>query len=250
MRAVTSVEIRPVAASGESGHKRGDPTCRASGESGHKRGDPACSGERAVNYQPMGDNLAAPQGKWSRTIPQSRTGKPSVGAPSRQRERRPGVSRCHPTKMLIGRSARRSGRDSEQDHHHLPSLPSHLRCQLRRRQMDKTKQDYVPTGRDLSKTHGKKSKKPKAVKQTRMSLSIERLARSHNPKRRREGDSPVGSDAVGVGFLFLLFCLCFLLLFWLFSVVVVVCFLVWLFCVAVVVVWGCHKVCYLSQQYF
>ena len=54
MRAVTKVEIRPVAASGESGHKRGDPTCRASGESGHKRGDPTCSGERAVNNQPMG----------------------------------------------------------------------------------------------------------------------------------------------------------------------------------------------------
>ena len=63
----------------------------------------------------------------------------------------------------------------------------------------------MPTGRDLSKTHGKKSKKPKAVKQTRMFLSIERIARSHNPKRRRKGDSPVGGDAVGV---FFFFCSC------------------------------------------
>ena len=56
-----------------------------------------------------------------------------------------------------------------------------------------TKQDYVRRGRDLSKTNGKKSKKPKAVKQTQMSLSTERRARSH--KRRREGDSPVSGDA-------------------------------------------------------
>ena len=54
-----------------------------------------------------------------------------------------------------------------------------------------TKQDYVQRGHYLSKTNDKKSKKPKAVKQTRMSLFTERRSRSHTPKRRREGDSPL-----------------------------------------------------------
>ena len=55
-----------------------DVTCRACSESGHKRGDPTCSGERAVNNQPIGDSLAAPQGEWSRTLPQSRTSPPML----------------------------------------------------------------------------------------------------------------------------------------------------------------------------
>ena len=191
-----------------------DVTCRACGMSGHKRGDPTCSGERAVNNQPIGEggvvgwwwgwwwwrggeSLAAPKGKWSSTFPQSGTsplmlqtpGNPSVRAPPRQRERRPGERRCHPTRNMTGRSARKSGRGSEQDHQHLSSL-------LRQTTDGQTKQDYVRRGRDLSKTHDKKSKKPKAIKQTRMSLSTERRSRSHNPKRRREGDSPVSGDAL------------------------------------------------------
>ena len=48
--------------------------------------------------------------------------------------------------------------------------------------------DYVPTGRDLSKTQGKKSKKPKAAKQTRMSLSIER---SRDPTIPSEGEKGI-----------------------------------------------------------
>ena len=115
VRAVTSLEIRPVAAREQSTTSRSE------------------------------DSLAAPQGKWNRVIPQSRTsplmlqtpGSPSVAAPSSQRERRPDVRRCHPTRMLIGRSARRSGRGSDLDHHHLPNLLSNLPCQLRRRQMAK-----------------------------------------------------------------------------------------------------------------
>ena len=51
-------------------------------------------------------------------------------------------------------------------------------------------------GRDLSKTDDKKSKKPKAVKHTRMPLFTERRSRSHSPKRRRDGDSPVSGDTV------------------------------------------------------
>ena len=69
-----------------------------------KRGDPTCSGERAVNNQPIWGQSGRAAGEWSRTIPQSGTsppmlqtpGSPSVGAPWTQRERRPGVRKCHP----------------------------------------------------------------------------------------------------------------------------------------------------------
>ena len=61
----------------------------------------------------------------------------SIGkSPPRQRERRPGERRCHPTRNMTGRSARKSGRGSEQDHHHLSSL-------LRQTTDGQTKQDYV-----------------------------------------------------------------------------------------------------------
>ena len=63
-----------------------DVTCRACSESGHKRGDPTCSGERAVNNQPMGGNRTIPQNRTRPLILQTPCS-PSVGAPSRQRER-------------------------------------------------------------------------------------------------------------------------------------------------------------------
>ena len=148
---------------------------------------PVAAREQSTTSQ-SGGSLAAPQGKWSRTIPQSGTsrpmlqtpGSPSVGAPRTQRERRPGVRKC-PTFWSDGSPP--STQPSQ------PSAPS-------QKTDGQTKQDYVRRGRDLSKTDDKKSKKPKAVKHTRMPLFTERRSRSHSPKRRREGDSPVSGDTM------------------------------------------------------
>ena len=59
-----------------------------------------------------------------------------------------------------------------------------------------TKQDYLRRGRDLSKTNDKKSKKPKAVKQTRMSLFTERRSRPPHSQAKARRGFPVSGDAV------------------------------------------------------
>ena len=128
-------------------------------------------------------------------------GNPPVGAPSKQRERRPGV-RCHPTRMLIGRSARTSGRGSDQDHHHLPNLLSHLRSQLHRRQTDKQNrticEEVVTCQRQMTKSQRNQKRSSKLG-----CPCLQSVARDpHTPKRRREGDSPVSGDAVEKQFKF------------------------------------------------
>ena len=88
-------------------------------------------------------------------------GNPPVGAPSRQRERRPGL-RCHPTRTLIGKECegQRPGSPPGSPPSTQPSQPS---AQPASQKTDgQTKQDYLRRGCDLSKTNDKKSKKPKA----------------------------------------------------------------------------------------
>ena len=155
-----------------------DVTCRACSESRHKRGGTTCSCQQPADpggvWPRRRENHSAEQNQPS-DAPD--TWQSTGRCPIETAREKPGVRRCHPTRMLIGRSARRSGRGSDQDHHHLPNLLSHLRSHLLRRQTDKQNRTMCKRGRDLSKTYDKKSKKLKAVKQTRMSLFAERRSR-------------------------------------------------------------------------
>ena len=178
-------------------------TCRACGESGHKLGDPTCSGERAVNNQPIGGQSGRAAGE----VEQSHSAEQNQPSDAPDTWQSIGRSPTETAREETGREevssdeehdweeceeereGQRSGSPSTQ-----PSQPSALPAS--QTTDGQTKQDYVRRGRDLSKTRDKKSKKPKVVKQTRMSLSTERRSRSHNSKRRREGDCPVSGDAV------------------------------------------------------
>ena len=180
-----------------------DVTCRACGESGHKLGDPTCSGERAVNNQPIGgqSGRAAGEVEQSHSAEQNQPSDApdtwqSIGRcpieTAREETRREEVSSDEDPdweECEEEREGQRPGSPPSTQHSQPSALPASQKTD------GQTKQDCVRRGRDLSRTHDKKSKKPKAVKQTRMSLFTERLTRSHTPKRRREGDSPVSGDA-------------------------------------------------------
>ena len=169
-----------------------DVTCRACSESRHKRGDPTCSCQQPADRGKSG--RAAGRVEQNHSAEQNQpsdapdTWQSTGRCPIETAREKPGVRRCHPTRMLIGRSARRSERGSDQDHHHLPNLLCHLRSHPLRRQTDKQNRTMCKRGRDLSKTNDKKSKKPKAVKQTRMSLFTERRSRPpHSQAKPRRG---------------------------------------------------------------
>ena len=172
-----------------------DVTCRACGESGHKHADPTCSSKRAVNNQQIRGQSTHTAGEVEQNH-SSEQNQPSDAPDIWQ-----SISRS-PIKTVREETGHEVSSDEDTDWEECkeeregqqpgsppstqPSQPSVLPAL--QKTDGQTKQDYVRRGRDLSKTNDKKSKKPKAVKQTWMSLFTERRARSHTPKGRWEGD--------------------------------------------------------------